>query len=152
MNDQGVVAFFEGLKFSLDETLRLIQDPNAADYVSNKILGLTGFQYLSKRQGVHVVGKLLGLDKPWNQIAERLQRDRKELMDVLDATVERRNDIVHRADRNREDPVGEPQDIAYAWARQSVDTVAHICLALDELIAVRIKEYAAVVEANAGNG
>jgi hypothetical protein len=138
--DQGVNEYFKDLNFSLDETLRLLGDPNAAEYISNKVLGLASFSYLSSRKGVHIVGRLLGLSKPWDVISEHLNRDKKELMNILEDTVRRRNDIVHRADRNQDDPEGEPQDISYAWTRQAVDSVQHICLALDELIAVRVKE------------
>jgi hypothetical protein len=144
-DDQGVSEYFEDLKFSLDETMRLLGDPNAAEYIANKVLGLANFSYLSSRKGVHVVGKLLGLPKPWEQIAEHLERERKELMTILDDTVRRRNDIVHRADRRQDDPQGEPQKITYSWTLQSVDTINHICLALDELVANRNKELLAAV-------
>ena len=154
VNDTGVVEYFKELTFSLDETMRLISDPNAPDYISNRILGLTNFKYLSSRKGVHVTGKILGLAKPWDQIIAHLSLDleKKELMDSMERTVLRRNDIVHRADRSQEDPGGEPQEITYAWAKQSVDTIQHVCLALDELVAERIKEYVALIEANNSNG
>jgi hypothetical protein len=138
--DQALQTYFADLSFDLDETLRLLGDPNAADYIAQKVLGLTNFKYLSSRTGIHVVGALLGLSKPWNQIAEHLNRDKRSLMDVLDDTVNRRNDIVHRADRTRADPGGEAQGITYAWTQQAVDTVRHICLALDELVEERMKE------------
>ena len=139
--DQSVVEYFSDLNFSLDETLRLIDDPNAAVFISNKILGLANFKYLSSRKGVYVVARLLGILKPWDKIAEHLSRDRKELMRVMEDAVNRRNDIVHRADRSRNDPEGEPQEITYAWTKQAVDSIHHICLALDELIAQRMVEY-----------
>ena len=34
----------------------------------------------------------------------------------------------------------EVQDISYAWAKQAVDTVMHVCLALDELVAARMTQ------------
>lgn len=146
-DDQGVNEYFKDLTFSLDETLRLIGDPNAAEFISSRVLGLASFSYLSSRKGVHIVGRLLGLAKPWDQIAVHLERDRKELMNILEDTVRRRNDIVHRADRNQDDPMGEPQEITFAWTRQAVDTIQHVCLALDELVTERIKEFEAVAEA-----
>jgi hypothetical protein len=36
------------------------------------------------------------------------------MMDILEDTVHRRNDIVHRADRPRTDPGGDPQQITFA--------------------------------------
>jgi hypothetical protein len=132
--------YFADLQFNLDEMLRLLGDENAPVYISNKIMGLANFKYLSSRKGIHVVGVLLGLadPKPWEAIAVHLNRDRKELMNILEDTVRRRNDIVHRADRLQTDPGGEAQTIAYAWTQQAVDTIKHICLALDELVANQV--------------
>ncbi len=136
--DQTLQEYFADLRFSLDDTLRLLEDPNPALYISEKILGLASFSYLSSRKGVHVVGALLGLTKPWDEIAEHLNRDKKELMKTMDETVRRRNDIVHRADRSQDDPGGDAQSITFAWTQQAVDTINHICLALDELVVVQI--------------
>jgi AcrR family transcriptional regulator len=145
--DQTVQQYFADLQFSLDETLRLLGDENAPEYISNKILGLANFKYLSSRKGIHVVGVLLGLSepKPWDAIAAHLNRDKRELMNTLDDTVRRRNDIVHRADRPQTDPGGEAQEIAFAWTQQAVDTIKHICLALDELVAARVAELEAMI-------
>jgi len=145
--DQTFQEYFADLQFSLDETLRLLGDENAPEYISNKILGLANFKYLSSRRGIHVVGALLGLSKPWDRIAGHLNRDRRELMNTLEDTVRRRNDIVHRADRSQSDPGGEAQDITFAWTQQAVDTINHICLALDELVAGRVAELEAMISA-----
>jgi len=144
-SDRSVSDYFSDLQFSLDETLRLLGDDNAADYISNKILRLANFKYLSSRKGIHVSAALLGLSKPWDEIAGHLNRDKKELMSTLDETVKRRNDIVHRADRAQTDPGGNAQDISFAWTQHAVDTVKHICLALDELVDARIREYATLL-------
>ncbi len=143
--DADFQSYFSDLQFSLDETLRLLADENAADYISSKIMGLANFKYLSSRKGVAVVGRLLGLAKPWDELAEHLKRDKKELMNTLDDTVRRRNDIVHRADRSQDAPGGDPQPITFAWTQQAVDTINHICLALDELVAVRIEHMRAMI-------
>ena len=108
--------------------------------IANKILSLTNFKYLSSKRGIHAVATLLSIDKPWPQIAEKLGRDRKDLMNIVDETARRRNDIVHRADRTQTDPGGEAQEISYSWSKQAVDTIMHICLALDEVVAARMKE------------
>jgi len=145
--DQTLQTYFADLTFSLDETLRLLDDENAPEYISNKILHLTEFSYLGTRKGVHVVGALLGLAKPWDEIAGHLERDKRELMKTLDDTVRRRNDIVHRADRPQTDPGGEAQIITFAWTQQAVDTISHICLALDELVTARMADMEAFVPA-----
>ena len=92
------------------------------------------------------MGRLLGLTRPWADIAEHLSRDKKELMNVLDDTVRRRNDIVHRADRPQDDPGGVAQTITYSWTKQGVDTIDHICHALNELVAARVSEIKAMTE------
>ncbi len=138
--DQELQDYFKELTFDLSETLRLLSDPNAPLYIANKILGLTSFKYLSSRKGIHAVGALLSLEKPWNQIASKLQRDNSDLMRIIDETTRIRNDIVHRADRSQSDPGGDVQEIGYAWSKQAVDTIMHVCLALDELVATRMMQ------------
>lgn len=133
--------YFKELTFDLPETMRILGEPEAAPlFIANRILGLTNFKYLSSRKGIHAVGALLSLEKPWQEIADKLQRDRRDLMNIVDETARRRNDIVHRADRAQSDPTGDTQTISYSWAKQSVDTITHVCLALDELVNARIAE------------
>lgn len=139
--DTQLREFFSDLQFDLATTLRLLGDPDGAPlFIANKILGLTSFKYLSNKGGVHAVGALLGIEKPWDAVADHLGRDKKELMNLLDQTTNRRNDIVHRADRPQSDPGGDIQPIGFAWAQQAVDTVKHVCLGLDELIVAEMGE------------
>jgi len=138
--DQELLDYFKELSFDLPETLRLLSDPNAPLFIANKILGLTSFKYLSSKKGILAVGALLSLDKPWNQIASKLKRDMNELTRVIDETTRRRNDIVHRADRSQSDPGGSIQEIGYAWSLQAVDTIKHVCLALDELVSAQMMQ------------
>jgi hypothetical protein len=144
-DDQTLQDYLGDLHFSLDETLRLLDDENASVYIAGRVLNLANFSYLSSQKGVHVVGALLGLSKPWDEIAGHLNRDKRELMKVLSEAVGRRNDIVHRADRPQTDPSGEAQGIAFAWTQQAVDTIKHICLALDELVAERVEQIQAMI-------
>lgn len=139
--DQELQAFFADLSFSLDETLRLTLDPEAPLYIANKIMGLVRYQYLSSKKGVHMVGSLLAIDKPWDQISARLQREKKDLVRVVDETASRRNDIVHRADRAQGKETEEIQDISYAAALHAIDTIRHVCLTLDELVNERMKQF-----------
>jgi hypothetical protein len=136
--DDAAQEHWKDLHFSLDEVLRLRgEDDNAASlFIANRLLALAGFKYLSSKAGVHIAGILLGLTKPWDLIANHLGREKRELASVLDATVNRRNDIVHRADRDRASPEGEPQAITFSQASQGVDTIKHVCLAFDELVGI----------------
>jgi hypothetical protein len=136
--DKELMEYFKSFTFSLSDTLRLLGDPGeeATLFIANKMLRFMHYQYLSSSKGVRVVGLLLGLDNPWEQIAAKLGRNSSaDLETMIRRTSVRRNDIVHRADRSEEDPEGAPQTIGLAWAQQAVDTIKHVCLALDELVA-----------------
>lgn len=138
--DDNIQSQFKELTFTLADVARIIGDPDAPLFIVNKILGQLKTSYMSSKRGVHVTGALLAIEQPWAQIAQRLGRDRKELMDVLEATTTRRNDIVHRADRPQSNPESEIQEIGLAWAQQAVNTVKDVCYALDELVKVRLAE------------
>jgi hypothetical protein len=68
-------------------------------------------------------------------------------MNNIEDTTRRRNDIVHRADRAQTDPGGDIQEISYSWAKQSVDTIMHVCLALDELVTTQMEHLRVSAEA-----
>lgn len=139
-NDSNIKEFFNNLTFSLEDTLRLLNDPIAPEYIAEKMLGYINHNYLGGCKGIHVTGAILGLARPWDDIAFHLQRNKKDLKDNLGKVTDRRHDIVHRADRAKRDPSGEQQEITYAQTKQQVDTVYHVCLALNELVAKRIAE------------
>lgn len=154
--------YFKELTFDLSETLRLLNDPEAPRYIVDRILSLTKFKYLSNKKGIHVVGSLLAIDKPWPRILEKLQpesagatdtstdkakAERRELMDMIEEASRRRNDIVHRGDRPQANPSGPQQEISFVWAKQAVDTITNVCLALDDLVAERVRELDAMATA-----
>lgn len=138
-NDEAFKNQFKELKFDLDEAMRILVDPDPL-FVANKMISSLNFSYLNGRRGIHITGVLLALDDPWKEIADQLGRDQSEIKKTLDATVKRRNDIVHRADRAQDDPAGDAQEIGYPWAKQAVETIRVVCLALDDLVTGRIKE------------
>jgi len=137
--DEEIKNQFKNLTFALDEVVRLLIDPDPL-FVANKMISSLNFSYLSGKRGIHVTGALLALDNPWGLIANQLGRDENEIKKTLDATVKRRNDIVHRADRSQDDPAGPAQEIGFPWAKQAVETIRVVCLALDDLVTSRIKE------------
>jgi hypothetical protein len=138
-NDEAFKNQFRELRFDLDEAVRILVDPDPL-FVANKMISSLNFSYLSGKRGIHVTGVLLALDKPWSLIAEQLGRAEEEIKETLDATVKRRNDIVHRADRSQDDPGGYAQKIGFPWAKQTVETIRVVCLALDDLVTSRLKE------------
>ena len=138
-NDEAFKNQFQELKFDLDEVVRVLVDPDPL-FVANKMISSLNFSYLNGRRGIHVTGVLLGLDNPWSLIAGQLGRSEAEIKKTLDVTVKRRNDIVHRADRSQDEPAGPAQDIGYPWAKQAVETIRVVCLALDGLVTTRLNE------------
>lgn len=137
--DEDIKNQFKNLTFALDEAVRILVDPDPL-FVANKLISSLSFYYLSGKRGIHVTGSLLGLDNPWKQIAQQLDRDEEELKKTLDVTMKRRNDIVHRADHSQDDLTGPVQDIGFPWSKQAVETIRVVCLALDDLVANRLKE------------
>jgi len=137
--DEEIKNQFKNLTFALEEAVRILVDPDPL-FVANKMISSLNFSYLSGKRGIHVTGVLLALDNPWNLIAEQLGRAEDEIKKTLDATMKRRNDIVHRADRSQDDPTSTVQEIGYPWAKQAVETIRIVCLALDDLVTSRLKE------------
>jgi hypothetical protein len=137
--DEEIKNQFKPLTFALDEAVRILADPDPL-FVANKMISSLNFSYLSGKRGIHVTGVLLALDNPWGLIAQQLGRVEEEVKKTVDMTMKRRNDIVHRADRSQDDPAGPPQDISFPWAKQAVETIRVVCLALDDLVTNRIKE------------
>ena len=145
-NDESIQAQFKPLLFTLQDALRILEDPDPF-FVGNKMISSLKMAYLSGKRGIHVTGTLLAIDQPWGRIAKRLQRDSEELQKIVNDTVNRRNDIVHRADRDRKKLDGPAQEIGFAWATQAVDTIKHVCLCLDELVSERMVELREKTEA-----
>ena len=140
-DDKEFQDYFKTLEFNLGDTLRILEDPKDAPlFIANKILSFMNFPYLSSSKGINVVGMLLSLANTWKMIATKLDRDQKELQRVINATAERRNDIVHRADRSNSDLDGPIRAIDYEWTAHAVDTIYVVCLTLDNLIRVQMAQ------------
>jgi hypothetical protein len=130
--DKELAAHLSNLKFELPDVLRVLASPDPL-FIANKMIGFLNLN-LGGRRGIHVVGVLLGIENPWADIASRLGRKQSDLTTTLDATINRRNDIIHRADRDKRDLEGAAQTISLSQAMQAVDTIKHVCLCLDELV------------------
>jgi len=148
--DKMVKNYFETMTFSLDDVLRLTEYEDQPEFISQKVVGFAGFNYMGTDKGVHVCGSLLGIENPWQDVANRLNRNEEDLKKVIRETVRRRNDIVHRADRSQTDPGGDIQDITLSWTEQAVDTIKHVVLALDESIDAKTSELKALVASTNG--
>lgn len=132
--DKEVNTHFKDLQFTLEEVLRVMTEQDAALYLSNKLIRFIDFRYTTGARGVHVVGVLLGLTDPWSAIADHLGKQKDDLRDTLETMVNRRNDIVHRADRGKKQVDGGQQELTYAQANQGVEAIYQVCITLDELV------------------
>lgn len=140
--------YFEGLTLSIGECFRLLNQQESPTLLGTKLLTFVQSKNLGSVAGMKTVGLLLGLDEPWNRVAEKLDRDVKDVRKVVAGCIERRNSIVHKGDRNIAEGSPEKQAIAYAWTRQAVDTIGHACLAFDELVNAKIAEFQEVLDNN----
>lgn len=137
--DEAIKNQFKNLSFSLEDVARILEDPDPL-FVANKMISSLDYSYLSGKRGIHVIGVLLGLENPWGLIAMQLGREEEEIKKTLDSAITRRNDIVHRADRSQKDPEGAAQEMHFSWAKQAVETIRVVCLALDDLVTTSIRK------------
>lgn len=139
--DAEVSAYFEGLTLGINESFRLLNQDDRSLFLRNKIVTFVQKKNLGSVVGLKTVGLLLGISEPWNTLAAHLQKERKDLTRTLLDAIERRNSIVHKADRDLASEGLEKQPIAFAWTQQAIDTVKHVCLGFDELVTARMAQH-----------
>jgi hypothetical protein len=139
--EQEVVKYFEGLSLGINESFRLLNRDDSAVFLRSKIVTFVQKKNLGSVVGLKTVGLLLGVEDPWNTLAAHLHKERRDLTRTVSDAIERRNAIVHKADRNLEADNLEKQPIAFAWTQQAIDTIKHVCLGFDELVAVRMAQH-----------
>jgi len=144
--EKETATYFDGLSLSIGECFRLLNQKESPTLLGTKLLTFVQKKNLGSVAGLKTIGLLLGLDDPWSRVAERLNRDVKDIRKVVAACIERRNDIVHKGDRKMEEGSMEKQSIAYAWTRQAIDTIGHTCLAFDELVAAKMQEFHEILQ------
>jgi hypothetical protein len=147
-SDRETRGFFEDFRLDLAGMVRLMTDAEPEQFLGALILSHIRIKTFGNRSGVHIAGALLGLDNPWDQIAERLDQKKADLQARIEAIVKRRNNIVHRADRSELDPDGPPEDIHLSWTFSHVNAVRDVVKALDELVEHRMREYEALAPAD----
>lgn len=138
-SDQEVASVCKTLTFSLDDAVRLLNDPDPF-FIANRLIGYLKFSYLTGWRGIQFTGLLLTVPRPGLELAARLERDEAELKKIVDNTCLRRNDIVHRADRPDLGVDEAQQDISFSWALQAVETIRLVCTCLDELVSERLQK------------
>jgi hypothetical protein len=141
------VGYFEGLSLGINEAFRLLNKDDRALFLRNKIVTFVQKKNLGSVAGLKTVGLLLYIPAPWDTLAAHLHKERRDLTKTVSEAIERRNAIVHKADRNLETGNLEKQPIAFAWTQQAVDTIRHVCLGFDELVTARMTEHRAELAA-----
>lgn len=139
--DKEMREYFRDFNLGLEGALSLItgeSDPYEA--LGRKLLGYFKYKNLGSDKAVKTAGMMLGLESPWEQIAARLGRGPDELVQNIQNTFKRRNDIVHRGDRKVGGETGPRQEITYEWTKQAVETIENVCMALGELVREKVTE------------
>lgn len=139
---QTAVEWLKDVSFSVPDVMDIwgLPAPDMAYRLSDKIFGKCNFSYLSSMKGIEVVGNMLQIDDPADAVSQHLGREVADIRKSIKSIITRRNDIVHRADRAQDDPVGDQQEITHEWAKHGVDTIDCTCRALSTLVDDRIEE------------
>lgn len=138
--DKEVAGYFKTLTIPIEDVCRLVVESKPELTLALKIVNFANNKYLGSSSAVHTVGCLLTLTKPWDDVAQRLGAKKEDLSQALTATLKRRNDIVHRADRPEQDPSAERQSITFAFASKCVDAVKNVIFAFHEIVSIRLEE------------
>jgi hypothetical protein len=146
-SDGDVVRYFDDLSLGIHEAFRLLNQADRALFLRNKIVTFVQKRNLGSVAGLKTVGLLLGVPDPWNTLAAHLGRECRELTRTIADAIERRNAIVHKADRDLNSEDREKRPITFAWAQQAVDTIKHVCLGFDEVVAQRMRAHQAELAA-----
>jgi len=137
---------FRDFRLSLDEVWPLAEEASLDgrwDMISRRILDHCQKKTLSNDTAIAAVLALLGVEKPWEKIAERAGEPEAALRERFRRAVTRRNDIIHRADRPARDPQGEITPIDVVWTQNHVGAINTVAQACYELARVRGLELAA---------
>ena len=98
--DSDVVKYFDGLSLGINEAFRLLNQDDRAVFLRSKIVTFVQKKNLGSVAGLKTVGLLLGVEDPWDSLAAHLHKERKDLTKTMGDAIERRNAIVHKADRD----------------------------------------------------
>ena len=137
--EKTVKDFLRGFQLGMEEILRVINDP-IPEVVLGEMLGdYLKEETLSNSQGVMVSLLFLGVEEPWDRIANQLGQSKDSLIKQFDGLVARRNDIVHHGDRDTRNPDGPLQDIQFSWTDHHVRVVHSVVFACDELVQEQVR-------------
>ncbi|MFT4037641.1 MAG: hypothetical protein QM692_05625 [Thermomicrobiales bacterium] len=149
--DKEVTSFFRGFTLSLDEHLRVVEDPATQHAeLGRLILMRIDDKAMANTTGIAVTLKLLGIEQPWAELARHLGRGEGETNALIRDLVNRRNDIVHRGDREKGSLDAAPRQIDYSWTTMHVRAAESLVLACDELVRPRMRDAQRLLAAGGG--
>lgn len=122
------------IRLSLDDYLSVVQDPNPDSRLEQLLLKYFERKTLSNVEGLTEVLEILGVERPWMQIAQVVGLPENSLRQQMQNVVARRNDIIHRGDRPAGSPDSDPQAIDYPWTHSHVQAICNVVLASDDLV------------------
>lgn len=142
-----VRSLFRHFRLELPDVLRLVDAGDPYVILAQQVLRYLERQTLANMDGMEATCRLLGLNDPWQQIADRLGRRDQDVRDHIQALIRRRHDIVHRGDR----PMGDDdvQRITLEWAESHVDSLKHAIRAVDNLTQEAMEDILAALPAEA---
>lgn len=142
-NNGDVRNLFADFRLKLEDIWPLVEEPDVEarwGMLTRRILDYCGNKALSNEAAITATLALLGVERPWVQIASRAGEPEAALREKLKRVVSRRNDIVHRADRSRTDPNGDAQPIDFVWTQNHVGVIRTVALACHELAREQMRQ------------
>lgn len=125
-------SFFSNFRLKLEDIWPLAEEARMEErwaMIARKVLDYCRGETLSNERGITATLSLLGVESPWARIAEQAGERESALRERLKKAITRRNDIVHRADRQVANPTGDPTPIDYVWTHNHVGAIRTVALA-----------------------
>lgn len=137
--DKQAAGFLRDLRLKPEQVLRIMYEPEPVRVFSELLFEQIKDQTLSNLNGVIATLQLLGIEEPQKMLSEHLQMRTDLMNNQFEKLVSRRNDIVHRADRSKQNPSGPMQAITFAAADNYVNFASSIVHASDALVESQIQ-------------
>lgn len=140
-------AFFTNFRLKLEDIWPLAEEESMDarwGMIARRVLDYCRGETLSNERGITATMSLLGIEKPWERVAAQVGEKERALRDKLKTVVNRRNSIIHRADRPATDPQGAATPIDYVWTQNHVGAVRIISLACYDLAREKVRDLTSV--------
>lgn len=127
---------FRDFRLRLDELPALLEEPESSGrwgVLARRILEYCAEKTMANASNIAAVMLLLGVAEPWKQISARSGLPEESLRSQVTTLTRRRNDIVHRGDRQVGQLDADPQPIDYVWTSSHVSGIQSAVLACDAL-------------------